>query len=420
MPAARDARNAVSRWRTIGDFLALRRNTSLLLVALVLAGTGERLWLGFAPKYLETLGAGILVIGLFDALQTLLGAVYAYPGGWLTDQWGQRRSLLLFNFLSLAGYVVVLLWHHWLALVLGAFLFLAWSALSLPATLSLVASSLDRSRHTMGIGVQSLVRRIPMMAGPLVGGWLITRHGWESGVRLALLGCIALSVATAVFQWFISDAEKPADNGARPSGSVSFPQVVKSFNPTLRELLVSDILIRFCERIPYAFVVLHAMNHAGVSAQQFGWLVSIEMVTAMLCYLPVAHLADKHGQRPFVFATFIFFTLFPFSLLWADSFGWLVLAFVVRGLKEFGEPARKAFIIAQAPPELRARTYGAYYLIRDCVVTGGSFLGAWLWSLSPQANFIGAALCGAAGTVCFGWFVARRKVDGPVVKMRGT
>ncbi len=399
----------MSRLHGIADFLALRRNTSLLLVALVLAGTGERLWLGFAPKYLETLGAGILVIGVFDALQTLLGAVYAYPGGWLTDRWGQRRSLLLFNFLSLAGYGVVLLWHHWLALVFGAFLFLAWSALSLPATLSLVASSLDCSRHTMGIGVQSLVRRVPMMLGPLAGGWLITRFGWENGVRLALSGCIALGLATAVFQWFIADPEKPADQVAKTPVPVSFPQVVKAFSPTLRELLVSDILIRFCERIPYAFVLLHAMDRVGVSAQQFGWLVSVEMVTAMLCYLPVAHLADKHGQRPFVLATFVFFTLFPLSLVWADSFGWLVVAFVVRGLKEFGEPARKALIIAQAPPELRARTYGAYYLIRDTVVTAGSFLGAWLWSVSPRANFLGAALCGVAGTVWFGWFVAQGK-----------
>src|SRR6266487_7153029 len=121
--------------KTISEFLALRRNTSLLLAALVLAGTGEKLWLGFAPKYLQTLGASILIIGLFDALQTLLGAVYAYPGGWLTDHWGQRDSLMLFSALSLAGYVVVLLWQHWLALVLGAFLFLAWSTLSLPATL---------------------------------------------------------------------------------------------------------------------------------------------------------------------------------------------------------------------------------------------------------------------------------------------
>src|SRR3989454_7248172 len=193
----------MSRWRSIAEFLALKRNTSLLLVALVLAGTGEKLWLGFAPKYLQTLGAGILIIGLFDALQTLLGALYAYPGGWLTDRWGQRRSLMLFSVLSLAGYLLVLVWHHWLALLLGAFLFLAWSALSLPTTFSVVATSLESRQHTMGIGVQSMVRRVPMMLGPLFGGWLVERFGWTSGVRWALLVCIVLGLLTVVFQWFM-------------------------------------------------------------------------------------------------------------------------------------------------------------------------------------------------------------------------
>src|SRR6266478_4994268 len=144
-----------SRWHKLADFLALRRNTGLLLVALILGGTGEKLWLGFAPKYLQTLGASILVIGLFDAVQTLLGALYAYPGGWLTDAWGQRRSLMLFSAISLGGYGIVLAWHHWLALVLGVFLFLAWSALSLPTTLAVVATSLRAHQHTMGIGIQS-------------------------------------------------------------------------------------------------------------------------------------------------------------------------------------------------------------------------------------------------------------------------
>jgi len=406
VPAAHGFRADLISWRNISDFLALRRNTVLLLVAVVLAGTGERLWLGFAPKYLETLGAGVFAIGLFDALQTLLGAIYAWPGGWLTDRWGQRRSLLLFNALSLAGYLVVLVWQHWLAFVLGAFLFLAWSALSLPATFSVVASSLDKRQHTMGIGVQSMVRRVPMMVGPLIGGWLITRFGWAQGVQFALLGCIGLGAATAVFQWFMAEPEPVVADNATKS-NVNFAVVVKAFSPTLRELLVSDILIRFCERLPYAFVILWAMNHGGVSAREFGWLVSIEMVTAMLCYIPVAHLADKYGQRPFVLATFVFFTLFPLSLLWADNFALLAVAFAVRGLKEFGEPARKALIIAQAPPDLRARTYGAYYLIRDCVVTSGSFLGAWLWSISPQANFLGAAVCGAVGAVWFWRFVYR-------------
>lgn len=392
----------------------MRRDTALLLCAIVLAGTGERLWLGFAPRYLEWLGAGIAIIGLFDALQTLLGAVYAYPGGWLTDRWGQRRSLLLFNALSLAGYLLVLCWSHWLALVLGAFLFLAWSALSLPATFNVVATSLERRQHTMGVGVQSMIRRVPMMVGPLAGGWLITRYGWEQGVRLALGGCVILCLITTMFQWFMTETKKPPPE--QPAAAEdSFTSVVRAFPTALRELLISDILIRFCERLPYAFVILWAMNHGGVSAQQYAWLLALEMVTAMVCYIPVAHLADKYGQRPFVLATFGFFTVFPLTLLVAHSFAGLAAAFVVRGLKEFGEPARKALIISLAPSHLRARTFGAYYLIRDCVVTIGSLVGAWLWSLSPQANFIGAALCGLVGTIWF-W---RRHWSSPASRVFG-
>jgi MFS family permease len=398
------------------DFFALQRNTAVLLAALVLAGMGERLWLGFVPKYLLVLGAGQFIIGIFDALQTLLGALYAYPGGWLTDRWGQRRSLILFSIISIAGYTVVLAWHHWLALLLGSFLFLAWSTFSLPATFTIVATSLKSAQHTMGIGVQSMVRRIPMMIGPLAGGWLITAYGWERGVQLALLACIFLSLVTIGFQALLAEDRLASGTGlplnppelalaARPN----FASVVKSFSPALRELLMSDILIRFCERLPYAWVVVWALNNAGITAKQYGVLVACEMITAMLCYIPVAHLADKYGRRPFVLITFGFFTLFPLSLIYATNFRLLLVAFAIRGLKEFGEPARKALIIGEAKPELRARTYGAYYLIRDCVVTTGSFLGAWLWSFGPHYNFLGAAFCGLLGTLWFWLFVFRKK-----------
>jgi MFS family permease len=233
-------------------------------------------------------------------------------------------------------------------------------------------------------------------------------------VRYALALCITMSLLTLAFQWFMfeSSAGVPPSSKCKMEDSrnrcPTFFAVVKTFTPALRELLLSDILIRFCERIPYAFVILWAMDFGRLTAQRYSYLVTFEMVTAMLCYIPVAHLADKYGRRPFVLVTFVFFALFPVTLLWAHNFTWLALAFVVRGLKEFGEPARKALIIGEAVPELRARTYGAYYLIRDCTVTSGSFLGAWLWSVSPQANFIGAAICGALGTIWFWWFIYRK------------
>jgi MFS family permease len=302
-------------------------------------------------------------------------------------------------------------------LVLGAFLFLAWSALSLPATFTIVATSLEARQHTMGIGIQSMVRRIPMMIGPLVGGWLITRFGFERGVQYCLWICIGLTLLTMGFQGLMLERSHTLDAGQveakaeTPLKLSSFFIVVRSFSPTLRELLISDILIRFCERIPYAFIVLWAMNHVGTSAQKYGTLVAVEMVTAMVCYIPVAHLTRKYGHRRFVLVTFVFFTLFPVTLLFAQTANWLMLAFVVRGLKEFGEPARKAMIISQAPSTYRAMTYGAYYLIRDCIVTSGSFVGAALWNVSPHANFIGAGVCGGLGTIWFWYFIFRKRAN---------
>jgi MFS family permease len=175
-------------------------------------------------------------------------------------------------------------------------------------------------------------------------------------------------------------------------------------SPSLRNLLTSDILIRFCEQIPYAFVVVWAVNVNGISPLQFGILTTVEMVTAMLIYIPVAYLADRGQKKPFVVVTFGFFTLFPLILLFTHSFWPMVLAFVIRGLKEFGEPTRKALIMDLAPEGKKAGTFGAYYLARDVVVSVAAFGGAFLWNLSPTANFMTAFGFGLLGTLYFALF----------------
>ncbi len=171
--------------------------------------------------------------------------------------------------------------------------------------------------------------------------------------------------------------------------------------PDLKRLLVSDILIRYCEQIPYAFVVIWCMKTIAepVSAIQFGFLTTIEMVTALLIYIPVAYLADRGGKKIFVLITFVFFTLFPLALLFCQSFALLVPAFILRGLKEFGEPTRKALIMDLAPEERKAAVFGLYYMLRDVVVAVAAFGGAFLWLISPAANFLTAFVFGMIGTV---------------------
>ena len=380
----------------LAEFLGLRRNIVLLLVAIIVTGAGEETWMRFVPKYLETLGASVALIGLYDLIKTLLGAVYAYPGGVLVDRWGHRNALVFCNAVTVAGYAIVLSAPRPAAVLVGVFLFVAWATLSLPANFSLVAVSLHSTQHTMGIGVQSLIRRLPILVGPVIGGVILDRFGVVEGVRIGVAISIVLGLASILLQWRIQEARVDA-----PGRDHGFLAIVRAFDPSLQWLLFSDILIRFCERIPFAWVVIYAMNHAGASATQVGLLTSIEMLTAVVCYIPVARLADRHGREPFVIATFVFFTLFPVTLLAAHDFPMLALAFVVRGLKEFGDPARKALIINYCRPETRGREIGAYYLIRDTAVSVGALIGAGLWKVSPVVNFIGAAALGAAGTLAY-------------------
>src|SRR5467141_3350567 len=391
------SQQSVSSARRLAGFFGLKRNLVILLITIFVIGAGEELWMRFVPKYLQALGATVFVIGLYDALRTLLGAVYAYPGGVIVDLWGHRRAFLTFNIVSIVGYALVLLVPHWAAVIAGMFLFLSWSCFSLPATFSLVAAALEANRHSMGIGVQAVIKRLPIMIAPFFGGVLIDRFGVIGGVRIALVLSIVLSGATIFVQRLLRD--EPKEETAKER--LNFWQSLREFNSPMRRLLLSDILIRFCERIPYAWVVIFAMDYIGVSAKEIGVLTAVEMLAAILCIIPASHYADRYGREPFVIVTFIMFTLFPISLLVSRSFFALLIAFAIRGFKEFGDTSRKALIIGYCNPARCGQMVGTYYLVRDLIVSVAAIFGAYLWKQGAVLNFLGAAATGLAGTIFY-------------------
>jgi len=392
----------VSRAKQAVDFFALKRNLVIILIAILVIGTGEELWMRFVPKYLQTLGASVFVIGLYDALRTLIGAVYAYPGGLWADRWGHRRAFITFNLVSIAGYALVLLIPHWGGVIAGMFLFLSWSCFSLPAAFSLVGATVAADRYSMGIGVQMVIKRVPIMIAPLMGGILIDRFGVVAGTRIGLMISIFLSGITFIALRELREEKKKVEQSVVASRERwNFLQSLRAFDAPMRWLLVSDILVRFCERIPAAWVVIFAMDYDGATGQQVGLLTTIEVLAASLCIIPTSYYADKRQREPFVVTTFVMFTLFPIVLLFSRSFPALMVAFFIRGLKEFGDTSRKALIVSYSEPERRGQMIGAYYLVRDLIVSVGAVIGAYLWNRSPAANFLGAAAFGVLGTLLY-------------------
>ncbi len=385
------------------EFLALKRSTLGILAMVVLILLGERMAERFLPIYLMALGGGALTIGLLNGLDNFLSAVYSFLGGYLSDRFGTKRALLFFNAAAMFGFIIVIFIPVWQAVIIGAVFFLSWSAISLPATMKMITEVLPMEKRTMGVSMLALVRRIPMALGPLLGGVCIGLWGERDGVRAAFIVALLLAAcATIIQQRCIEDVspDEPGKND-RPAAEKNPFRLLHYMGPDLKRLLVSDILIRYCEQIPYAFVVVWCMKTIAqpVSAVQFGFLTTIEMGTALLVYIPVAYLADRGGKKKFVLITFVFFTFFPLALLFSQSFALLVPAFILRGLKEFGEPTRKALIMDLAPENRKAAVFGLYYMLRDMVVALAAFGGAFLWMIHPAANFLTAFAFGLIGTV---------------------
>ena len=380
----------------IFEFLGLRSSIIAMLFMVILVGMGENMAERYLPIYLIALGGGALSVGFLNGMDNLLSALYSFPGGYLSDKLGYKKALLVFNLIAMAGYLIVIFIPTWWAVFIGAVLFLSWSAISLPATMSLVAGVLPENKRTMGVSMHSLVRRIPMALGPIIGGALIAWKGDIVGVRYAFILALLFAIIALVLQQiFVEEQKKVGVAEANPL------KLIKFMSPGFRKLLVADILVRFSEQIPYAFMAIWVINNHGISPVTFGVLTTIEMVTAMLVYIPVACLADRGSKKPYVAITFGFFTLFPLILMFSSNIWMFVIAFVIRGLKEFGEPTRKSMIMDLAPENQKAAMFGLYYLLRDVIVSLAAFGAGFLWNISPQVNFLAAFGFGLVGTLFF-------------------
>jgi len=380
--------------REQSNFFGVERNVLAASLAAFFIGLGEELWKRFLPKYLEALGGGPLVVGLFGTARDFLDAVYQYPGGWISDHIGRRSSFLIFVALSAAGYLVYLLSPSWQVVFVGLALSMAWQSMASPAIFAVIGDALPKTRRAMGFTVLSLVKRVPMIIAPVVGGMFIASMGVLSGVRTALAITIALCVVTVFVVMAVNVRLVTGD-------PTNIRGVWRSFHWTLKRLLLSDVIIRTCEGMADIFIVLYVTNVIGIGLGQYGILVAIQMTSSILVYIPAAKLADRFGRKPFVIATFLSFALFPIAVVMSSGFYTLVAAFIIGGLREIGEPSRKAMIVDFAEPHLRARSVGLYYLVRSLSITPAALVGGLLWKLAPETPFFVAGTIGLVGTVVF-------------------
>lgn len=418
-----------SRARSLADFLALNRTVAVVLLAVLFFGLGEQLWEPFLSVYLaavrqlkdEAVAAGtvsaavLATVAAYSALRNLFEAACYVGGGQVTARLGDRGSLLLFGALSVAGYVLFLVAPGPALTIVAVLCILGWEPLSVPVTFTTVGSTVRQSSQGMAFALQSIQKRLPKVLGPLIAGfvlawaereWSSRAEGRVAGMQYLVLLALGLGVVSLVMQFAFMPRREPS-----PPGPPALA-IVHGFHPAVKALLLAEVFTRWCDHLVREFVALYLVVVRGVRVEHVGALMAVQHLTALLTYLPVGRMTRSAGLAPFVGLTFVFFALFPLVLVLVPN-EWLIVAFVVYGLREIGEPARKALITTNMAEQVRARGVGLYWGLRTVAICPAALVGAGLWAaFSPEAAFVAAFLMGVAGAGVF-YAVVRRALAVP-------
>lgn len=404
-----------SRLKRAAGWFGLNRATVAVLVVIGGLGLSEEVWRSFLAIHLKETSTGLdqvlaaaRFMGIFAAAVNLLEGFGYIIGGTIAHRMGARIALLVSALPMIAGFTILLLTRDPLLIVLGALMLTNWESLSVPATFDVVGSEVPKERRTIAFAMQSIQKRLPKVLGPLIGGLVMAVGYW---VNLTI--AFALVIVACVLQFVLLERMKPKTD-PKP---VPWRKLIADIPPQLKTLLTAEIFLRWGDWFVRDFAVLYVVGVLLRTKAEAGVLLALTSITALITYVPMGKLIDRaRSPKPFIGLTFVLFALFPINLVVLPKllpsvgvpvFWALSLVFVLNGLRELGEPARKALISSGFPSEVRARSVGLYWGIRSFAFFPAPIISYLLWSkLGPDLTFLIGGGIGLLGTA---WFWVRVK-----------
>jgi predicted MFS family arabinose efflux permease len=408
---------SVPQRESVANWLGLNRATLAVLVVIGCLGLSEEIWSNFLSLYFKDL-TGVVYkaaeyIGVIAAIKNLLEGFGYIIGGTIAHRMGPRVALAVSAMPMTIGFTVMLATRDPWAIAIGALFMTNWEPLSVPATFDIVGSEVPKNRRTIAFAIQSIQKRLPKVIGPAVGGAVFAAIGYWLNLTLAF-SLVGLSV---ILQLVLMKRMRAKVDPPR----VPFRTILRDMPRELRLLLSAEIFIRWGDWFARDFAVLYVV---ALLTQQFGWsegraastaggLLAVMNLTALSTYVPVAKWVDRSpSPRPFIGTTFFLFALFPILLVVLPKLSvaigvpvmvGLVLTFVINGLREIGEPARKALISTGFAPDVRARAVGLYWGLRSFAFCPAPLVAAYLWQkIGPDQTFLIGGAIGLMGTIWYG------------------
>ncbi len=239
---------------------------------------------------------GTVLSGILISVYGLVNTFSQPFTGALSDRFNRRRPFIgggmllmavaVFGF-SLAG-------HFW-QLLLCRMLQGLGLALVLPAAMSLMATATEQARRGGAMGFYTTLRMLGFTLGPLIGGFLHVRFGFNA---VFYGGAVCILVGAVLVQCWVKEVPARVGEGRG-----------NSFRLLDRRLLSPGIaglgLATFVMAFAYSIIIpLEKQFNARLAMTAFGFAVafSVLMVSRLLFQIPFGRLSDRIGRKTLIVA----------------------------------------------------------------------------------------------------------------------
>ncbi len=327
----------------IRDVLGMNRTVVALSFARLGDGIGNSMLFVVIPLYVAGLPDELLpaptplLVGSLISAYGLANAAVQPFAARLTDRVGRYKLLIQAGLALLAAATFAfVLADRYLDLLILRIAQGIGLALEIPATMALLALASRRETRGGTMGFYTTMRMVGLALGPLIGGFLHDHFGMDTTF---VAGAGILLAAIVVVQFGVRRQPSPAERRRSDPPGDGAPADAASADGSrpraLRKGLFSAALATFLMAAAFTLVTTlenEFNSRLGIGAFAFSLAFSSLMVSRLFFQVPMGHLSDRFGRRPFVTGGLLLMAVSTALLGEVTTLAWFIAARFVQGI----------------------------------------------------------------------------------------
>ncbi len=288
----------------IKNYFGVNKSVMALSVARMADAIGNSLLFILIPLYVAKLPKEYfhlpvpVLVGILISLYGFVAALFQPVMGALTDHLGRRKILIQIGLALIGGSTLAFIFaQHFIDLLVLRTLQGIAVAVTIPASLALMAAITKKETRGGAMGVYSTFRMIGFAIGPLLGGFLQVHFGFNSAFYTGS-GFILLAIMLVHF--WVKDVKVEFDEVKNPKKK--FQIFDKSlFNPGIFSAATATFMMAS------AFSIVTTLENEfnsrlNMTAVGFSVAFSTLMISRLIFQIPLGKYSDNIGRKPLILA----------------------------------------------------------------------------------------------------------------------